>query len=150
MRLNLETIGQAVRDINPQLFQKLDRETRSLLDKSPLPQKQRIRQDRSQPNKLELEWREYLMREFPDERFRYGCRRYKLGNGIWYKPDIVCARHRWPETGFVMETAWEVKGPKSWRGGFENLKVAAYSWPEVRWVLVWKEYGRWNEQEVLP
>lgn len=115
----------------------------------------RIRQDRKGMNKLESQWRDILEAQFPDEKFRFGERRYLLANGIWYKPDFTCQRHRWPEEKSISlqykETAWEVKGPKSWRGGFENLKVAAHQWPEVRWVLVWKdENGNWNEQEVLP
>lgn len=114
----------------------------------------RIRQDRKGMNKLESEWLEVLKRQFPNEQFRFGERRYLLANGIWYKPDFTCQFHEWPEershSHRWKETAWEVKGPKSWRGGFENLKVAAHNWPEVRWVLVWKEDGEWNEQEVLP
>jgi hypothetical protein len=66
-----------------------------------------------------------------------------LGNGIWYKPDF---------TGFVdgSYTAWEVKGPHAFRGGFENLKVAANQYKEINWHLVWKEGGQWKDQGVLP
>ena len=72
-------------------------------------------------------------------------KRYKLGNGIWFKPDMTGN-----DTRDGRETAYEVKGPHAFRGGFENLKVAAHQWPEVRWLLVWKERGEWKQQEVLP
>jgi hypothetical protein len=67
--------------------------------------------------------------------------RFRLGNGIWYKPD-----------GFDPKTqiAVEVKGPHAFRGGFENLKVAASLYPMIRWRLVWKQDGQWQEQEILP
>jgi hypothetical protein len=116
-------------------------------------EKRRIRQDRSKPNKLEERWIQYLQSSYPGEGFITQSLRFRLGNGIWYKPDAFCWNHEWPEgeAPFVRwrPTAWEVKGPKSWRGGFENLKVAASLYPDVRWVLVWDDCG-WNEQEVLP
>lgn len=70
--------------------------------------------------------------------------RFRLGNGIWYKPDF-----------FVMDAqikpiAVEVKGPHAFRGGFENLKVAASLYPQIKWLLVWKQDGQWQEQEILP
>lgn len=119
--------------------------------------KHRIRQDRSQPNKLEREWMGRLATDFPDEQFHFNAMRFRLGNGVWYKPDFFCFDHHWPEDAsrsfkgiHARPTAWEVKGPKAWRGGFEFLKIAASSWPKIRWVLVWKDDGGWNEEEVLP
>jgi hypothetical protein len=66
-----------------------------------------------------------------------------LGNGIWFKPDF---------TGFLdgSYSAWEVKGPHAFRGGFENLKVAAGQYKEIHWYLVWKESGEWKQQRILP
>lgn len=103
----------------------------------------RIRQS-SKPlmNKLESQWCEVLRRGCAPGELLIQALRFRLGNGIWYKPDFViisCAI-----------TAYEVKGPHSFRGGFENLKVAASLYPEVRWILVWKQDGKWQEQEVLP
>lgn len=123
----------------------------SELPADPIPFGVRIRQSKEEPlNKLEAEWYEIIRRQFPNyPPPRPQCRRYKLGNGIWYKPDFVASS--WPQTsGPAIETAWEVKGPKAFRGGFENLKVAAHSFPEVRWLLVWKEKGEWRQQIVLP
>lgn len=75
--------------------------------------------------------------------------RFKLGNGIWYKPDFIAT-----PIGFESQDtrlrAFEVKGEHAFRGGFENLKVAAYQYPFVVWTLAWKENGKWKEQTVLP
>ena len=70
--------------------------------------------------------------------------RFRLGNGIWYCPDFV----RIPLDNLPMQ-AIEVKGPHAFRGGFENLKVAANLYPEITWVLVWKDNGIWQEQIIL-
>lgn len=66
--------------------------------------------------------------------------RIKLGNGIWYKPDFY----------FYPRHFIEVKGPHSFRGGFENLKVAASKYPQFTFWLVWKdkELG-WQTQEIF-
>lgn len=111
----------------------------------------RIRQSSEPPlNKLEIEWKVILDGLFPNyPRPRAQSRRYKLGNGIWYKPDFVA--QSWPQAnGPAIETAWEVKGSHAFRGGFENLKVAAATFPEVRWILVWKKDREWFQQIVLP
>jgi hypothetical protein len=110
----------------------------------PAIQSKRIRQD-SKPlmNKLESEFKRYH-ESLTGHVLIPQALRFKLGNGIWFKPDFVqfC-----PNMGI---TAFEVKGPHAFRGGFENLKVAASLWPQVRWVLVWKESGSWKHQEILP
>ncbi len=104
-------------------------------------QPKRIRQS-SKPllNKLEQEFRNTRLcgMGYHDQAIRF-----RLGNGIWYKPDFV-----WFGDGRV--TAYEIKGPYAFRGGYENLKVAASLYPEVRWTLAWKEGGLWKKQEVLP
>lgn len=104
----------------------------------------RIRQD-TKPlmNKLEAEWFGRLEAKYPKVKFRPQDRRYKLSNGCWYKPDITC-------TLDGRETAFEVKGPHAFRGGFEFLKMAAAAWPEVTWILCWKQAGEWRTQTVLP
>ena len=118
----------------------------------------RIRQD-SKPllNKLEGEWFEQIKNLHPDyPPVRPQAKRYQIGRGAWYKPDFTCSA--WPATSHgaattVMETAWECKGPSCVKGvakGLLALKVAAHEWPEVRFVLAWKEGGKWFEQAVLP
>lgn len=99
-------------------------------------------------NKLEAEWLGELRKKLlSGTTIWVQALRFRLGNGIWYKPDFAAeVRNDWHDSLF----AWEVKGPHVFRGGLENLKVAASLYPEVRWVLAWKEDGLWREQEVLP
>lgn len=106
----------------------------------------RIRQS-SKPllNDLESEFMTRIQDEYPDYIFHAQAIRFKLGNGIWYKPDFVGFFDRFPAI-----RSWEVKGPFAHRGGFENLKVAAHQYPEIKWTLVWKQDGTWKEQTVLP
>ncbi|MDE2106008.1 MAG: hypothetical protein KGL39_52785 [Patescibacteria group bacterium] len=105
----------------------------------------RIRQD-AKPlmNDLEQEWFRLISSGTMFANVRAQAKRFKLGNGIWYKPDIsaICTL-----TG--VETIWEVKGPHAFRGGFENLKIAAALYPEIDWLLVWKEAGAWKTQKIL-
>ena len=111
---------------------------------TPTPSK-RIRQDgKPLMNKLETEFFLRLQQDAGDIKFiRPQSIRFMLGNGIWYKPDF---------TGFIdgSFSAWEVKGPHAFRGGFENLKVAAHQYAEVHWYLVWKKDGQWQQQRILP
>lgn len=74
---------------------------------------------------------------------RAQAKRYRLANGLWYKPDF---------TAIVasVEVAWEAKGPRAFRGGFENLKFAAKEYPEVTWLLMWEDRGQWRHQRILP
>lgn len=111
---------------------------------TPTPPK-RIRQS-AKPllNKLEAEWFGILKASCWMNNLRSQAKRYRLGNGIWFKPDMTGN-----DTRDGRETAYEVKGPHAFRGGFENLKVAASTWLEVKWILVWKENGEWKQQEVL-
>lgn len=109
--------------------------------------KKRIRQD-TKPlmNKLETEYFRYLddLYDTKPGNIKVQALRFKLGNGIWYKPDFVV----FYEDAVI---AYEVKGPFAHRGGLENLKVAASQYPEIEWQLVWKSSdGQWDNQVVLP
>ena len=139
----LPNVNEATRRLNPHLFP-------AEIVANPEPQlgaNKRIKQD-SKPlmNALETRLYAYLQREYPSATIRPQAKRYRLGNGIWYKPDFTA------HVGF--EIAWEAKGPKAFRGGFENLKVAATTYPEIQWWLAWEEeddrWGRWQLQRVLP
>jgi len=113
--------------------------------------KKRLRQD-SKPllNKLESEWFAFHRNLFPNcPPIRPQSKRYKLANGLWYKPDFTCSAYPC-DMEPLRETAWEIKGPFVFRGGFENLKMAAAAWPEVRFILTWKEQGEWCRQIILP
>lgn len=103
--------------------------------------KKRMRQSRDKLNKLETAYLAFLVENNPKCTVFCQAIRLKLGNGIWYKPDFYI-----PEDLLFIE----VKGPKAFRGGFENLKVAAgiHKWASFR--LVWRESGVWQSQEVLP
>jgi hypothetical protein len=105
---------------------------------------ERIRQQKKLLNKLETEFYHLLQKQPGD--IHAQALRFMLGNGIWYKPDFVVIVPI-PVDAVV---AYEVKGPKSWRGGFENLKVAANMFRWITWKLVWKENASWNQQTVLP
>jgi hypothetical protein len=114
----------------------------------------RIKQDtKPKMNKLESDWLKVLSCQFPNyPRPRGQEKRYLLANGAWYRPDITTTLWPCPD-GPARETAWECKGPKQMKNvarGILTLKVAAHQWPEVRWVLVWRERGEWLTQEVLP
>ena len=137
--------SKSVRDLNPHLFPNCD--TTFFVEKeSAVSPIKRIRQSpKPLMNKLETEFFLRLQQDAGDIKFiRPQSIRFMLGNGIWYKPDF---------TGFVdgSFSAWEVKGPHAFRGGFENLKVAAHQFVEVHWYLVWKnKNGQWQQQRVLP
>ena len=105
--------------------------------------KKRVRQS-SKPlmNKLEADGMAWAER-FYGTGFRAQAVRFRLGNGIWYKPDAV-------SKSFYTPVILEFKGPHAFRGGFENLKVAAALYPEWNWVLCWKDNGEWTTQKILP
>lgn len=102
----------------------------------------RIRQDHKPLlNKLESEFKDYLSPlGIP---VIAQSLRFKLANGLWYKPDFV-----YISMGKVV--CYEVKGPHAFRGGFENLKMAAHQYPQIDWMLAWKRGGQWQLQPVLP
>lgn len=113
---------------------------------TPVPHKpkKRIRQS-AKPllNKLETEFYGHLQQITCRQIFAQALR-FRLGNGIWYKPDFVVFNER------SRTAAYEVKGPHAFRGGYENLKVAAGLYLAITFFLVWKENGTWQEQEILP
>lgn len=104
----------------------------------------RVRQSKKPlMNKLETEWSQWLKETFPSNPIVPQAIRFRLGNGNWYKTDFVMFS---PDC----VVAYEVKGKHAFRGGFENLKVAASLYPWIKWCLVWKQDGQWMEQEILP
>lgn len=102
----------------------------------------RLRQSAAVMNKLEEQVAAYLAAQYPAARIHAQAKRYRLGNGVWYKPDFTAL------IGGV-EHAWEAKGPKAFRGGFENLKVASGLYPEIKFTLIWRDAGAWRVQEIL-
>ena len=92
-------------------------------------------------NKLEQEFLERLEMTLNVKVYPQSMR-FMLARGLWYKPDFVILSPHF--------MAFEVKGPHAFRGGFENLKMAAHQYPQIHWRLVWKENNQWQEQTVLP
>lgn len=139
-----QQVSESVRRLNPHLYSAppthstAPRNDSMVVGETKTPK--RIRQSQKPLlNALEREWLAFYEKWFTNIHSQ-GIR-FKLGNGIWYKPDFVC---------FSVKTCWEIKGKHAFRGGFENLKVAAHQYPEFKWVLAWKEGGAWKEQTVLP
>lgn len=105
------------------------------------PGERRVRQSRQTLNKLELAYGDILRAEFRGQKVIAQGVRLWLANGAWYKADYFIPSERL----FI-----EVKGPHSFRGGFEFLKVAAAQHDWARFRLVWKDKGRWLHQTILP
>lgn len=158
------TVNETVRKMNPQVFaaggsavklapapalQAADCKRPSAQSDASIERPaRRIRQD-TKPllNKLETEWLCELERRHGPGEVKSQARKYKLGNGCWYCPDFfVNAKFL---GGRTIETCYEVKGKHAWDDAMVKLKVAAHQWPEVRWILAWKENGQWREQQVL-
>lgn len=120
---------------------------------APKPPK-RIRQ-RETPllNRLETEYFEILKRDVAiGSVIRAQAVTVILGNGIRYTVDFMvlgCSVEPVTATTYVA-TAWEVKGPHAFDGALDKLKVAAATYPEIRWILAWKVKGKWQEQVVRP
>lgn len=105
----------------------------------------RIRQHRvTKMNALESRFFDYLRFTYPGVIIRSQAKSYRLANGINYRPDFTAVIDG-------REMAWETKGPKAFRGGFENLKVAADRYREITWTLAWEDggHGKWQFQTVL-
>lgn len=104
----------------------------------------RLRQS-SKPlmNKLEAQFFEHLKAMHPGKIILPQAIRVRLGNGIWFKVDFFV----FADLGLM---AYEVKGPHAFRGGFENLKVAASTYQNIFWSLAWKDGGQWQLQEMYP
>lgn len=103
----------------------------------------RIRQS-SKPllNKLEAEWGEALKAAYSNPVPQSVG--FRLGNGVVYWPDFV---------SLECCMAWEVKGNQPIQDdSVVKIKVAARLYPQITWVLVWRDKitKDWCEQVVLP
>jgi len=117
----------------------------------PTPPKRLRQTNKPLMNKLEAEFYGRIKDAYPNyPPIRIQAKTYRLANGLRYTPDFTASS--WPgDGGPAQETAWEVKGPWIDGDSFPKLKMAASVWPEVRWLLVWKDStGQWNEQRILP
>lgn len=113
------------------------------------PVKKRIRQS-TKPllNNLEEEFMLTLVPQFDEAGWIVVPQsiRFRLANGLYYKPDFLVIG----QPGVSTMVGYEVKGPHAFRGGFENLKMAAHQYTWITWVLAWKDDGNWMYQTVLP
>jgi hypothetical protein len=105
------------------------------------PSERRIRQSAVKLNQLEIDYQAVLLARYGKEQVRSQDVRLLLANGTWFKPDFFI-----PSEQLFIET----KGPHAFRGGLENLKIAAHSHTWAKFRLVWRISGQWKFQEVLP
>lgn len=139
--------SESLRRLNPHLFG---------VTTAPLPAPAtRIRQaSKPRMNKLEQEWFNILNVQYPAyPRPRPQAVRFEIASGCHYTPDVFAIS--WPnEFGPVspaMPTAWEVKGKKMWDDAVVKIKVAARVWPDITWIMCWKEpNGQWQTQRIMP
>lgn len=142
------TVGETVRKLNPHVFGQVPADKPATLsDPRPagVPAKKRIRQDEKPLlNVLETEFKQWYEYHTSVKMLDQAIR-FRLGRGIWYKPDFVYL------SSTMGLTVIEVKGEHAFRGGFENLKVAASLYPMFTWALYWKnEQGQWQYQVIKP
>lgn len=157
MKSDFSNASASFKKRNPTLFTPLTPFDPNFETQGPVPPDakakpaRRLRQDKP-PNKLEAAWLEVLKYRYPGAVIHAQSMRFKLASGAWYKPD-ACAcvsdsigiSPRW--------TAWETKFLKGKNAdrGILALKCAAHQFPEICFVLVWKdEDGQWKEQIVKP
>jgi hypothetical protein len=114
----------------------------------PAPTAKRVRQDpKPVLNGLETAWRDRLRTTLPTGTVIHEqAQKFKLANGAFYKPDMTaCVAGKW--------LAWECKGGSKMKGvskGMLALKVAATCWPEVQFILVWRDGQAWQTQVIYP
>lgn len=101
-------------------------------------------------NNLEQEYFDILNAQFPNyPRPRAQAVRVRLCNGLVYTPDLFS--FSWPiDNAPSGPVAWEIKGKHVWDDAIVKLKVAAKEYPEIVWILCWKENGEWKTQTVMP
>lgn len=114
--------------------------------------KQRIRQS-TKPllNKLEQEWFDRAKRyEFHGSIVIPQSVKFKLANGVWFLPDFFVIIGGF-DSQDITPRAIEIKGPQQLQDdAVVKLKVAAKTYPWIRWSLVWKEGESWLEQYIYP
>lgn len=108
-----------------------------------------LRQSTATPTKAEQEWTRILRQQYPDAWVTEQAITFRLANGLRYTPDNVVFG------GFTHRfSAYEVKGKRRKDSRWftddskVKIKVAARVFPWVRWAVVWKENGQWQEQVV--
>lgn len=135
--------------LNPHLFvggeDDAEHDLIEALTKPKEKEPKRVRQN-SKPllNKLETEY-SWLLGHW-GEHVHAQSITLKLANGVRYTPDFFSLS----SVGSGRPKAWEVKGKHAWEDSLLKIKFAAKEYPEIKFLLVWKEKGKWCQQEVLP
>ena len=96
-------------------------------------------------NKLEAEALA-LVRSMGGE-VRAHALRLELANGVQYTPDIIEVIGPAGDVPGRLRI-WEVKGKQVWDDAIVKLKVAKRYWPMFSFLLLWKERGEWQSQEI--
>ncbi len=113
--------------------------------------KKRVRQS-SKPlmNALETEYSAKLQSDIPNKQFYPQAVTLRLANGVRLTPDFFCFSMT-DDSGDVFPQAREVKGKHAWEDSLIKLKFAAAQWPEIQFILAWKDSsGQWCQQTILP
>jgi hypothetical protein len=103
----------------------------------------RVRQNSKPMSKGEREWFAILKASSPPGSVHAHALTFLLANGVRYTPDFVVM----PDERM---TCYEVKGKHQWEDAMVKIKMAPAVWPNVKWVLVWKDGADWKRQDVLP
>lgn len=106
----------------------------------------KIRQGEKPLNKLESAWLDYMRHMMPGVTVRSQSIRLRISNGAWYKCDHAAVIGQ-------RLTFFECKGGAAMKGnakGILAVKVAASTYPEFTFFLVWKVKGAWQQQQVKP
>lgn len=105
------------------------------------PPVKRVKQSSAKPNKLEADLGAWLRLGNP----KYNAVTFRIANGLRYTPDWVLFK-----PGTKQLQAYEVKGPFAYAGSLEKLKMAASAFPEVNFILAWRDKSlTWQFQNIL-
>lgn len=145
---NWQNVSASTRRKNPHLFAEGAvgnpvLETAVGLTKPTKPAK-RIRQSSQKLTKLEQEYLSMMIANHGSDSVYSQSITLRICNGLRYTPDAVVLCK-----GKDVQ-AYEVKGKHAWDDAIAKLKMAAHEYPAIRFVLVWKDNGRWQEQVVMP
>lgn len=136
-----QNVSEAVRRLNPSLYGV------GLAKIAPTPvsgSRKRIRQSSRVMNQLESIFFELLKQKYFPSTVYYEPMRMRLCNGVVYLADFM-----------VVDSSnkvifYEVKGNQQIQDDASvKIKMAAQQYPCFRFVLVWRDYGEWREQEIL-
>jgi len=103
----------------------------------------RVRQSHKEPSKIHRDWG-LVLKSLHSDGVHEESITLKLCNGVRYCPDWIITTC----TESYCLTAYEVKGFMR-DDARKSLLFAAKEYPWIRFVLVWKQNGQWQQQEIL-